>query len=342
MNVTKQVFAEFEKLYGQCVIMKDGKPSKYFAAAEAQGSCIAIDAVDGTNETVWDGPGGTMTLCQIGENGDFYANEQFFPIFHGPECMLVHGTHTDDGYVITPVQTIPYLHRFDVVNVGGEQVFVGATLAKWKENKDDWSQPGEIMVGKLNPDPRQPMELKIIRKGITKNHGFVTTTLNGKPTIMITGIEGIFAVTLPEKFEDDWQVTCLIPTETSEACTVDIDGDGQDEIAMIEGFHGHRLVIYKELEGKWTEIFSKDIQFGHGLWGGKLLGQNRLIAGWRQGTQELTCFTQENGTIQEFVLGAGGTSQFTVWEDEGTAYVLSADRQAKGQIGQLALYTITQ
>lgn len=342
MNVKKSVLEEFEKLYAQCAIWRDGKPVKYFAGAEAEGACIAVDAQDESKKTVWDGPGGTMTICQIKDNGDFYANEKFFPIFHAPDCILVHGSETETGYDITEVQTIPYLHRFDVVNCGGEQVFVGATLAKFKENKDDWSKPGEILIGKLNADPRKPMELKVIKEGITKNHGYCTTTLNGKPVILITGVEGVFCVEIPDKFEDLWNITTLFDREISDACTVDFDHDGEDEIVAIEGFHGHRLTVNKKIDGVWTEIFSKDIKFGHGLWGGKLLGTDRFIAGWRQDSQELICFTKEGDTVEEFVLGAGGTSQFSVWEENNTAFVLSADRQAKGQIGQLALYELTK
>ncbi|MFI3209023.1 MAG: hypothetical protein R3Y40_07795 [Eubacteriales bacterium] len=342
MKVEKQIFEEFEKLYAQTVIFKEGKPAKYFAGAEAEGSCTATDAADGSKKTVWDGPGGTMTICQINDKGDFYANEKFFPIFHAPECIIVHGTETEEGYDITEVQKIPYVHRFDVVQVGDDQVFVGATLAKFKEDKDDWSKPGEVIIGKLNEDPTQPMELKVILEGVTKNHGFCTTTYQGKRVILITGVEGLFCVELPEKFEDEWVITQLLDREISDACVVDFDNDGEDEIVTIEKFHGNELIVNKLVDGIWTKVFEKEVAFGHGLWGGNLLGKNRFIAGWRQGSKELICFTKEGDEMTEFVLGDGGTSQFSVWQEGNEAFVLSADRQAKGQIGQLVLYKITE
>lgn len=342
MKVSKQIFEEFEKLYAQGVIFKDGNPIKYIAGAEAQGQAISIDVETGAKQVIWDGEdcGGTMSICQINENGDFYANERFFPIFHGPDCAIVYGELKNNEYEITEVQKIPWLHRFDVITVGEDKVFVGATLAKYKENKDDWSCPGEILIGKLNKNPKEPFELTVLQGGITKNHGYCTTTYNGKRAILITGVEGLFCVYVPEKFEDKWEVVKMLDVEISDACTVDIDNDGQDEIVTIEKFHGNELNVYKLNDGVWTKIFEKEIAFGHGLWGGKLLGKNRLLAGWRQGTKELICFTQNGEEIEEFVLGAGGTSQFAVWEKGEKAYILSADRQAIGQIGQLALYTL--
>lgn len=344
MNVEKVVFEEFEKLYAQGVMFKNGKPEKYIAGSEAQGQAISIDANTLEKQVIWDGEneGGTMTICQINENGDFYANERFFPVFHGPECVLVYGENKGGQFEITEVQKVPYLHRFDVVNVGEDKVFVGASLAKEKADKDDWSKPGEVLIGKLNKDPKRPFEITVLKDGITKNHGYCTTTYNGKRVILITGVEGLYCVYIPEKFEDEWKIEQFTDRETSDACVVDFDHDGEDEIVTIEKFHGNELIVNKLVDGVWTPIFTKEIVFGHGLWGGKLLGSDRFIAGWRQGTKELICFTKEGDTVEEFVLGAGGTSQFSVWEDGEKAYVLSADRQAIGQIGQLVLYTLTK
>lgn len=342
-NIEKTVLDEFEKLYAQAVIKKNGKPIKYLGGAEAVGPGVAIEVNDFSNKQIlWDGEnhGGTMTICQINDNGDFYANERFYPIFHAPDCVLVYGKLTENGYQLNEVQKIPYLHRFDVIEVGQDKVFVGATLAKEKQDKDDWSQPGEILIGKLNEDPAKPFALQVLQTGITKNHGYCTTTYNGKRAILITGVEGLFCVYIPEKFEDKWEVKKMMDVEISDACTVDIDGDGQDELVTIEQFHGNELNVYKKQNNNWKKIFTKEIAFGHGLWGGKLLGENRFIAGWRQGSQELICFNYNNGKIEELLIGNGGTSQFSVWEDDNKAYILSADRQAKGQIGQLVVYTI--
>ncbi len=345
MKVTRQVFEEFEKLYATAPVFKNGGLVKIFAGQEAQGKCVAIDPRDGSKKTVWDGEntGGTMTIWQLNEDGDIYANQRFFPIFHGPDCALCHGRETETGYDVTEVQIIPWLHRFDVLTLkSGEKVFLGATLAKFKENKDDWSNPGEILIGKVNEDPRVAMDLKAIKEGITKNHGYVQTTYNGKHVVLISGVEGLFCVYVPEKFDDEWKIEHLIKRELSDACVVDFDDDGVDEIVVIEGFHGNRITVNKLVDGEWVETFSKDCEFGHGLFGGKLLGKNRFIAGWRQGTKELIMFTKNGDTVEELVLGEGGTSQFNVWEDENAAYVLSADRQAIGQTGQLALYKITK
>lgn len=342
-KINKVVLEEFEKLYAQGVIKKNGKPIKYLGGAEAMGAGVAFDANDFSKKQIlWDGEnhGGTMTICQINDNGDFYANERFYPIFDAPNCAVVYGKLIDNEYKMSEVQIIPYLHRFDVIDVGNEKIFVGATLAKSKENKDDWSKPGEILIGKLNEDAEKPFELTVLQGGITKNHGYCTTNYNGKRVILITGVEGLFCIYIPEKFEDVWQVEKMMSIEISDACTVDIDNDGQDEIVTIEGFHGNELNVYKKDGSGWKKIFTKAIEFGHGLWGGKLLGENRFIAGWRQGTKELVCFSYKDGKIEESVIGAGGTSQFSVWEQDNKAYILSADRQANGQIGQLVIYTL--
>lgn len=338
MKIQAKEIAAFDKLYAQGVIrQKDGSPL-YLAASEGCGPCVAVDANTGDSFKVWDAPGGTMTICQLSDRGDFLANQRFLPVFDAADCRLVWGERVNEGYKIHEVQTIPYLHRFDLLNIGGQKVFVGATLCGGKDSQQDWSKPGAVYVGNLPADPAKPISLTPLLEGLTKNHGLCTTQLGGTSVVLIAAGEGVFALYPPSSPDGKWETVRLTENEASEAAVVDFDGDGQDELVTIEGFHGDKMIVRKELDGRWEIIYSMDIEFGHALWGGVLLGQNRILVGWRRGENRLMCLTCTPNGVKTEEIGHGGPSQLTVWEERGEAHILSADRQD----GRAVLYTFSE
>lgn len=338
MKIKKQCIASFDKLYAQGVIWQNGKPCTYLAASETAGPCVAVDAKTLEVSTLWQEPGGTMVLVQLNDNGDFIANQRFLPVFAAADCRLVYGKRTEAGYEITEIQQVPYLHRFDVLDIDGTKVFIGATLCGSKESQQDWSNPGTVYVGVIPEDPTQGIQLKPILQGITKNHGFCTTTLDHRRVVLITGVEGLYAIYPPLQPQDEWVCTRLMDREISDVAVVDIDKDGQDEIAVIEGFHGDAVTINKWVDGNWQEVYRLPVAFGHALWGGELLQENCFLAGWRRGTKELVAITHHNGAFNTEVLASGGSAQLTAWQDGNEAHILSADRED----GEAVLYTLTK
>lgn len=339
MNIVKTTIAAMDKLYAIAVIKQNEKPVTYLAATEGAGRCVAVDAQTGHTEILWEQPGGTMTICQLNERGDFLAVQKFLPVFAAAEACIVYGKRLDHGgYVIQKCMDLPYIHRFDILEIAGRKIFVGATLCSGKEYQQDWSQPGKVYAGEIPDHPEEGIPLTPILEGITKNHGFCATRYQGNPVVMISGSEGLFCLAPPTRVGGDWKIDRMFDREISDMAVMDFDHDGADEIAVIEGFHGNRLTVNKWQDGVWNTLYERNISFGHALWGGKLLGTDRLLVGYRRDQNELLCITGEEQGVETVLLGNGGSSQIQVLPGDTQATVYSADREA----GEAVLYRISQ
>lgn len=338
MEISKKILGTLDRVYATSGTMIKGELN-YLVASEGKGSCIAINSKDFSFNEIWDGPGGTMNIVPIpGREGEFIATQKFLPTFNAKESLIVHGKINSDGSsIVTPIMDIPYLHRFDIFENNGEILFIGATLCDNKEFQDDWSMPGKVYIGKLSNDLTKPFELKPIITGITKNHGFCRTTWGGKKVYLVTGIEGVFLIYVPETFEGEWKVEKLLNHEVSDVAVADIDGDGIEEIATIEPFHGSKGIIYKNIDGNWTPIHTHEYEFGHVVWGGTITEKPSFIIGGRKGKMEIICYQMENGEIKETLIDStGGASNIAVFNREDGDYILAANRQ----IGEIGLYKI--
>lgn len=340
MKIKKNTLGQLERVYATA-IMKIDSAYNYLIATEGQGPCLRFNE-HFEPETVWDLPGGTMNIIPVpGHDKEFIATQQFFPTFDAKESRIVHAKLQDnDTWDITPIMTIPYLHRFDILDISGEHYFIGASLCEGKAFKDDWTKPGKVYVGRLSEDLTQPFDLKPVLEGITKNHGFCHTYWNNKKTIMVTGSEGVFAIYVPEKGHMDWQVEQLLSHEVSDVAVCDIDGDGEPELATIEAFHGDKGIIYKKIDGMLKPIFEYPFEFGHVIWGGQILGEPAFIIGGRKGTMELMCFKMDaSGKIKGTLIdNTGGPSNIAVVNMGEQDVILAANRQ----VGEMAVYTLTK
>lgn len=341
MNITKRVIGQLERAYATA-IMELNKQMHYIIASEGPAQCRAYNATTLEHTVVWDGPGGTMNIIPVpGKENEFIATQKFLPTFDAKESRIVHAKLNEQNqWVVTPIMTIPYLHRFDVFLVGDELHFIGGLLCNSKAFKEDWSDPGKIVVGKFDEDICKPFELQVLYEGITKNHGFCATTWNNKKAFMITGVEGIFVAYPPSSKMDKWEVEKLFDFEVSDCAICDIDGDGDLEIATIETFHGDKGRIYKQIGDTWKVIHEHNYEFGHVVWGGKILGQPAFIIAGRKGDMEMIIYTMDqNGhMIETLVDNTGGPSNISVVNLEDRDIILAANRQ----VGEVAIYEITQ
>ena len=48
----------------------------------------------------------------------------------------------------------------------------------------------------------------------------------------------------------------LLDTPASDAVLVDLDGDGEKELAVLSPFHGDKISIYKKKEGVFHQIYA--------------------------------------------------------------------------------------
>jgi hypothetical protein len=344
MKYDKRFLTEIYRCYAASSTVVDGR-TKILLATEGEGCCYSYSLEDYRQSTVWDGPGGTMSMVQVpGKNGDFLAVQNFFPTFQSEKATIVWAKpEKDDRWTVKTILDLPYVHRFDILTANGVNYFLGSVLCNSKVFKDDWSDPGKVYAGVLPEDLSQPIELKVIKEGLTKNHGYCRIMWNGKMAGIVTSEEGAFVLTPPQNSEDNWTIEQILDRPISDIAVIDIDEDGEDELVTIEPFHGNRFLINKKICGEYKEIYSypKKIDFGHVAWGGKLRGIPSIIGGYRREEKELfviQCTDKEKLTFKTEVIDSKiGPSNVSVINGEDKDIIISANRE----IGEAALYFVT-
>ncbi|MDR2904008.1 MAG: hypothetical protein LBU77_05830 [Clostridiales bacterium] len=341
MNIHKKVLGTLDMVYA-ATAMQIGGELNYIAASEGQNGCVAYHADSFEKQIIWDARGGTMNVIPLPDrDGEFIATQGFYPTFAAQESRIVYGKFENGQWNEQPIMTIPYLHRFDIFKLNGALYFIGATLCTSKKNQDDWSDPGKVYVGKLHKNIAEPFELTTVLEGITKNHGFCAAIWHKKRAYIVTGVEGAFVIYLPENNEG---FTCekILDHEISDIAVADIDGDGMDEIATLEPFHGNKGVIYKNIAGSWQQIYACNLAFAHVVWGGSILNKPSFIIGERKGDTKLLCIQAKEHAAEALEVTlidhTGGTSNIAVVHHHDKDVILAANRE----IGETAIYELTE
>lgn len=316
-----------------------------FYASEGHGPCYMYDAQTLERKVVWEEPGGTMCIVPLEDtDGDFLAVQHFFPTFQSEKSVIVHG-HFDqetERWVITTIIHLPFIHRFDVLHTPHQRYLIACTLATSKKDREDWSDPGKIYVAALPDDMSKKISLSVILDGLVKNHGYTRIALDdGTPASLVSCESGIYKIVPPKTARGDWAITHLMDQESSDVCMIDMDGDGNNELAVIEGFHGSLLKIYKEQDLKYTEVYrcKRKMDFIHAIWAGNLRGIPTMIFGYRRHALELFLVQYDKDTEEyfEYTLDMGtGPSNVTVAHGEEYDMILSSSRH----IGEATLYYV--
>ena len=331
MQFTKTVLGSLEKGYAASAFLVRGVQELLFAS-EVQAPCVAFNAETGAMRTVWDGLGGTMSMVPFpGEDGAFLAVHSFFPPFLAEGCGLLRVTPNADGtFTKTPFLSLPYLHRFALVEEKGSDTLwlLLSVLCREKHGKDDWSSPGYVAVARVNKAHTGLAEApRILLDGQFHNHGLFKGTQGGKTMICTASDAGVFAFAPPQN-GCDWQVRQLLAVPTGEAVLADLDGDGAEELVTIAPFHGSALRIYKEQNGAWQQVWQapKAMEFAHSLWAGTLNGEACGLCGSRRGEAALFRFYWENGAWHTQTIDPdAGSSNLCVTKIGGHDCIVSAN-----------------
>lgn len=284
------------------------------ASEEPEGPCYAYSGEAlSEREALWEYVGGTMSIVEIPEtNGQILAVQNFFPGFKSERAKLVWGRRDPQkGWIMRDFLFLPFLHRFDIIRQDGANYFLASVLCGSKKDREDWSDPGRVLVGILPDDLTKPMELTPILTGLTKNHGYCRGVYEGKVCSYITCEGGVYAVVPPQKQGQNWETKQILSTPTSDVAVFDLDGDGKLELATIEPFHGNSMKIYHEDgKGGYTEVYSypNEMNFAHALWAGKLRGQPAVVLGIRRMESELAviCYDSAADCYTTEILEKGG------------------------------------
>lgn len=345
MKFNKKVLSILDHCYSTAVTRIDGQ--RYFLfASEAPAPCYAFNEKTLEQETVWDLPGGTMSMIPVpGTNGDFLAVQNFRSGFKAEDTVIVWVRKTGKVWESKTILKFPFIHRFDIIEIAEKKYLFISTLATSKKDKADWSDPGKLYIAPLPEFADADVTTvipEVIYSPLTRNHGYFRYTGEKRTTLYVTSDEGVFEIIPPVR--EGWKINKICSRPASDVAVVDIDNDGEPEYALIEPFHGNKFTLNKRDGNTLKEIYSYggDFDFGHVVWGGKILGEPAFIGGARRGAKELFIITRKpDGTGFETRVIESGAGPSNVFAAEGneknTAIILTANRE----IGEAALITIS-
>jgi hypothetical protein len=336
MKITKRHLCDLPCCYAASYVERNGR-NLLLLAPDAPGPCYGFDSVTFQQETVWEQPGGTMAMIPVpGGNGDFLAVQRFFPGFQAQKAEVVHAQNKNGEWYIKTLFQLPYVHRFEVLERDGRRYLLCGTLCTSKKNENDWSSPGGLYAAELPDDPNNPIKLSQIASGMTRNHGFWRVN---QLTALTSCDQGVYEVWPPDKRGGNWVVHKIIDKPASDIALCDIDGDGENEMAVIEPFHGSQFNIYRKGENGYSLLYQypHKTEFLHVVWGGKIRGQPVFIGGCRGGNKELFLLRWQNGKIVNEIIDKGaGPANVSVINMPDRDLILAANHE----IGEGAVYIV--
>lgn len=344
MQYEKQILGELEKCYALSSVTVDGRPC-LLVAAEKKNPCFLF-AQDGTRlDTVWEGPGGVMTMVPVpGRENVFLATQKFYSPNDSAEAYLICCERCEKNWHITKIADLPFVHRFDLIPVDGIVYVLACTLKSGHEYKNDWRFPGKLFVGVLGDDPAARLELTELKGGLGHNHGYTRFEKNGVSSGVVACDDGVYRVTPPTRPGEEWSVETLLEgIPCSDALLIDMDGDGEEELFTISPFHGDTVCIWRRDNGAFSLAYEhpEKLPFLHAICGGSVYGRATVYAGNREGERLLLGFFWDAASKSyryEEVDRGGGPANCMLFRKNGRPALLASNRESD----EVAVYDIRE
>ena len=331
MKFRKRHLAKIKNCYAVNMVNIQGK-SHYIFATDDEGPCYSFDAETFEQKTVWEKPGGTMSIVPLPKgDGAFLASRRFMPGFTALHTEIVRASFIDNQWKVVKWMDLPYVHRFDILQRNEQNYFLGCILSSTQEERAKWNCPGYLAAASVDDDFSPPKKLKKIAMDMSQNHGYWKFKKDGYDCSLTCCREGVFEVIPPPAAGEDWTVRKILNVPASDAVLCDIDNDGIDEMAVISPFHGNQLFIYRKTKDNYQEIYrhSEPMDFLHALWGGYLCGKPVFIIGYRAMEKKLFLLSWEDGRICSQIIETGkGPSNVTVGGGINGQCILAANRES--------------
>ncbi len=344
----KKVLASMNKCYA-IAMFQDGSAGSFLIGTEKEGPCRRF-ALDGTPmETVWEGPGGVMTMVQVpGREDQFLSTQEFYsPNCGGDNARIVTCTRQPDGaWQVKTLCDLPYVHRFGLIRAkDGRFWLLACTIKSACEYKEDWRFPGKAFAAPLPEnldafDRDHQLPLEILRENQLRNHGYYTAP--DKSYALVSTDEGVFRFVPPAEPGAGWEIRCLLHKAVSDITQADFDGDGKPELLTLSPFHGDELAIFKlDDAGAYQPAFRfpQKLPFLHAIWSGSLNGVPCALVGHRKGSRDLLRVYYDGRTKQyalETVDHDRGPTNVWVYSCGGKDRIIAANRETD----EVALYTV--
>ena len=347
MKIKKKVLANLEKCYSIAPLYYKNE-NCFLVAAEKKDPCYLFNARGEIIDTVWEGPGGVMSMVQVpGTDGQFLATQKFYSPNDSKEAKIVIVTPKDGFWEVRTLVELPHVHRFDILSRGGIRYLIACTLKSGHEYKDDWSSPGKIYTAELPRDlsgfhEGNQLELTVLKDQMLKNHGYYKVMEDGVETAVISADCGVFQVIPPKERGGLWEIKRLLEESASDAVLVDLNQDGEKELCVLAPFHGPDIRIYEKKGERFVLAYQyeNDAEFTHAVYGGAFGKGQAFIVGHRKGARDLLLFYYDTVSreykYQLIDHDCGPANVYRV-RGNGGEIVISANRETN----EVAMYSIT-
>lgn len=348
MKVEKKVLANLNKCYSIAPLFYQGR-EHFLVAAEKQDPCYLFDTDGNLEDTVWEGPGGVMSMVQVpGTDGQFLATSRFYSPNDSKEAKIVIVTPTAEGvWERRTLAALPHVHRFDILTRDGQNYLIACTLKSGHAFHEDWSMPGKVYAARLPEDlsgydAEHPLQLSVLKDGMLRNHGYYRSQKDGVWTAVLSCENGIYRFTPPAAGESDWKIELLLDIAASDAVPVDLDEDGEPELCVLAPFHGDSVSIYKKEGTAYRKVYDYpgNAEFAHAIYGGSLCGRPAFVVGHRKGDRKLFAITYDRAThayTSETIDTDCGPANVFHYLHDGKDILIATNRE----INEIAMYSLT-
>lgn len=336
---------ELDRCYSIAPLHYQGK-DHILVAAEKVNKCILFDLDGNPEETIWEEPGGTMSMIQIpGSDGWFLATHQFYSPNDGDKAHIVLVRPENGSWKVQTIATLPFCHRFSILERNGSYYLIACTIKSNMEYKDDWRFPGAVYVADLPADIENykdghEISWTVLKDGLFKNHGYATEKDENGEYALVGTENGVFRCVPPSEKNGSWTCEQLTEDPTSDMVLCDFDGDGKKEMIVICPFHGDHIAIYHlDESGKYAKAWDCPFltEMGHSIWARDFFGREEAIIGHRKGNRDLIEFYYEDGEYKTNVLMHDvGSANIYPFDCKGGIRLVSTNRE----ISQIAFYEV--
>lgn len=345
MHCRKTTLAKMEQAYALELTCWKGKTC-LMVASEGHDPRILLVFQDNLEEpaVLIEGRGGCMGVGTTNEiaHAELLVIERFYPTYQSEAAQLtlyreVAGDRS--AWESRCLAMLPYLHRFVQIQTLSVPAIVAATLCGSKQAIDDWSSPGAIYLIR-NEGGDWKLADRPVLGGLHQNHGMYIRRRDDVETIYVAAKEGIFVLS-PAVQRTTFDVSQIVHTPTSDVFIYDIDDDGEDEMLVIQPFHGNSAALLKHDGAGWNTVWSTEISFGHVLWMGHIGSRPALLLGSRSGSKSLTLYLRTSDA--RWCFEAMRLDEECEPMNARVCHYQSATRIfATNGIGEIALYTIAK
>lgn len=348
MRVEKRIIDHIEKCYAVTKFEYNNQ-EHLLCSAEGMGPCHSYDLQGNLVETIFDGPGGVMTLLQVPDISEpvLLATQGFYSPDNASEGKIVYYCRKENQWHCNILCDLPFIHRFGIVRYKEKKYLMAATLKSACAFEGDWTCPGRIWAAEFPENiflyhKDNPLKLEPIFSGLYKNHGFSINEEKDYSYGIVGTEQGVYTVYPPGAFGDGWKIECILEEPVSDMLYRDFDGEGEKELLILSPFHGDAVKIYKKDDkGRLIKVYEREkkLSFAHAIWGGRAYGWEYAFLGGRGGGRELIAlsYDKETGQYSESLLDTGaGAANCMLFQTEGGCILLAANRETD----EVAVYNI--